>query len=162
MKKNDLETKDWVRKKIWVLGRCFGRWRNWKDGERSREMNLKLWGVYLNEIDKPWSIESYRHLKMHLLAVEPAIEDLMRGFLNKEAWWIEVTIDELLRRQKVSWLIKIAIESYQECDKKKLKGLNRQLNYRELLRLLKNSFLRENTNTNAIKHATQPNIQSTF
>ena len=42
---------------------------------------------------------------MRHFAVEPAIEDLTRGFLNKEDQWIEV-----------------AIESYRECDKKKLKS----------------------------------------
>ena len=42
----------------------------------------------------------------------------MRGFLNKEAQWIEVAIEQLSRRQKVSRLIELAIESYRECDKK--------------------------------------------
>ena len=64
---------------------------------------------------------------MCLLAIKPTIEDLTRGFVNKEARWIEVAIEELSRRQKVSQLIELAIESYRECDKKKLKGLNRQL-----------------------------------
>ena len=62
---------------------------------------------------------------MHLFAIDPANEDLTRGFFNKEARWIEVAIEELSRRQKVSQLIKLAIESYRECDKKKLKGLDR-------------------------------------
>ena len=31
---------------------------------------------------------------MRLLAIEPAIKDLTRGFLNKEAQWIEVAIEE--------------------------------------------------------------------
>ena len=62
---------------------------------------------------------------MRLFAINPANEDLTRGFLNKEARWIEVAIEELSRRQKVSRLIKLAIESYRECDKKKLKGLDR-------------------------------------
>ena len=42
----------------------------------------------------------------------------MRGFLNKEAQWIEVAIEQLSRRQKVSRLIELSIESYRECDKK--------------------------------------------
>ena len=62
---------------------------------------------------------------MCLLAIEPTIEDLTRGFLNKEAQWIEVAIEQLLRRQKVSRWIELAIKSYRECDKKRLKGLDR-------------------------------------
>ena len=51
-----------------------------------------------------------------------ANEDQTRGFLDKEARWIEVTIEQLSRRQKVSRLIELAIESYRECDEKQLKG----------------------------------------
>ena len=32
---------------------------------------------------------------MRLLAIEPAIEDLTRGFQRKEARWIEVAIEEI-------------------------------------------------------------------
>ena len=49
---------------------------------------------------------------MCLLAIKPTIEDLTRGFLNKEAQWIKVAIEKLSRRQKVSQLIELAIESY--------------------------------------------------
>ena len=49
---------------------------------------------------------------MCLLAIEPAIEDIMRGFLNKEARWTEVAIEQLSRRHKVSRWIELAIESY--------------------------------------------------
>ena len=47
-------------------------------------------------------IESYRDLKTHVLAVELAIKDLTRGFLNNDARWIEIAIEQLSRRQKVS------------------------------------------------------------
>ena len=63
--------------------------------------------------------------KIRVLAIEPTIEDLTRGFLNNEAQWIEVAIEKLSRRQKVSRWIKLAIENYRDCDKKKLKGLDR-------------------------------------
>ena len=46
---------------------------------------------------------------MRVLAV--AIEYLARGFLSKEARWIEVTIEKLSRRQKVSRWIELAIEN---------------------------------------------------
>ena len=49
---------------------------------------------------------------MRLFAIDIANEDLTRCFLNKEARWIEVAIEELSRRQKVSQLIELAIESY--------------------------------------------------
>ena len=55
------------------------------------------------------------------IAVEPAIEDLTRGFLNKEDQWIEIAI-ELSTIQKFSQWIEVAIERYRECDKKKLKN----------------------------------------
>ena len=102
--------------------------------ERSRRIDLKLRGAYIQKSHKARSIESYQALKRRVLAIEPAIEDLTRGFLNNEARWIEVAIEELSRRQKVSRLIELAIESYRECDKKKLKGLDRQLIYRKLSR----------------------------
>ena len=59
--------------------------------------------------------------KMHLLA----IEDLTRGVYSKDSRWIEVAIKKLLGGQKVSRWIEVAIKSYRECDKKKLKGLDR-------------------------------------
>ena len=58
---------------------------------------------------------------MRHFAVEPAIEDLTRGFLNKEDQWIEIAI-ELSTIHKFSQWIEVAIESYRECDKKKLKS----------------------------------------
>ena len=84
---------------------------------------------------------------MRLFAIDPANEDLTRGFLNKEARWIEVTIEELSRRQKVSRLIKLAIESY-----------------RETIEIALKKFFKggKNTDINAIKHATQPKIQTAF
>ena len=57
---------------------------------------------------------------MRVLAIKLAIEDLTRGFLSKEAQWIEVAIEKLSKRQKVSRWIELAIESYRE-----LKGLDR-------------------------------------
>ena len=59
---------------------------------------------------------------MRHFAVEPAIEDLTRGFLNKEARWIEVAIEGAIKETEnflIDWT------SYRECDKKKLKGLDR-------------------------------------
>ena len=84
---------------------------------------------------------------MRLFAIDPANEDLTRGFLNKEARWIEVAIEELSRRQKFSRLIKLAIESY-----------------RETIEIALKKFFKEekNTDMNAIKYATQPKIQIAF
>ena len=66
--------------------------------ERSRRIDLKLRGAYIQKSHKARSIESYQALKRRVLAIEPAIEDLTRGFLNNEARWIEVAIEELSRR----------------------------------------------------------------
>ena len=51
-----------------------------------------------------------------------AIEELSRGFLSNEAQWIEEAIEQLSRGHKVSRWIEVAIENYQECDKKKVEG----------------------------------------
>ena len=46
------------------------------------------------KLDRLRAFESYRALKRHVLAIELVIEDLTRGFLNNEAQWIEVAIEE--------------------------------------------------------------------
>ena len=108
--------------KFWVSERCLGGEKTQISQERSKRIDLKLRGAYIYEYHKPRLIESYRGLKTHLLAIELAIEDLTRGFLNKEAWWIEIAIEELSSIQKFSRWIEVAIKSYRECDKKKLKS----------------------------------------
>ena len=55
--------------------------------------------------------------------IELAIKQISRG--QKVSRWIELAIEEISRSQKVSIWIEVAIESYRECNKKKLKGLNR-------------------------------------
>ena len=80
---------------------------------------------------------------------------------------IEEAIEKQSRGQNVSRWIEVAIESYQECDKKKLKGLDRQSSCREVSRNYQDclkQFFKEGKNTcmNAIKYATQPKIQTTF
>ena len=72
-------------------------------------------------LDRTRAIEKLLRFKTRLLA----IKELSRGFLSNEAQWIEVPIKKLSRRQKVSQWIELAIESYRECVKKKLKGLDR-------------------------------------
>ena len=63
MKKNDLETKDWVRKKIWMLERCLGRWRSWKDWEKwiwNRE--VRIYRKFIN-LDRSRAIEELSRIK---------------------------------------------------------------------------------------------------
>ena len=57
-------------------------------------MNLKSRGAFIYNLHKAQSIESYRDLKRHVLAIEIAIEELSRGFLSNEVRWIEVAIEE--------------------------------------------------------------------
>ena len=52
------------------------------------------------------------------------------------------SVEELLRGQKVSRSIDLAIERCQDCDKKQLKSSIDKLSVEELSRLLKNSFSR--------------------
>ena len=63
------------------------------------------------KLDRSRAIESYQDLKKHVLAIEITIEGLSKGFLNNEVRWIEVAIEKLSRRQKVSRWIELAIES---------------------------------------------------
>ena len=76
-------------------------------------------------------------------------------------------IEELSRRQEISRLIHLAIERCQDYNKKSIENLYKSARYRcveEVSRLLKNSFSRreKNIDMNAIKHATQPRIQTSF
>ena len=105
VKKSKVKVEEHLGMKFWVSERCLGGEKTQISWERSKRIQLKLRGVYILEFHKTWLIESYRGLKTCLLAIEPAIEDLMRGFLNNEARWIKVAIEELSRRQKVSRLI---------------------------------------------------------
>ena len=134
MKEDDLQVENLLGMKFRERNVCLGGEQAEISRERSRRLDLKSRGTYIQKFHKARSIESYRALKRHVLAIEPTIEDLTRGFLNNEARWIEVAIEKLLRRQKVSRLIELAIESYQECDKIQLKGLDRQPSCQELLR----------------------------
>ena len=79
----------------------------------------------LIKLDRSRAIKKLLKFKTRVPAVKPAIEDQKGGFQHKEVRWIEVAIEKLSRRQKDSRLIKLAIESYRECDKKQLKGLDR-------------------------------------
>ena len=101
---------------------------------------------------------------MRLFAIDPANEDLTRGFLNKEARWIEVAIEELSRRQKFSRLIKLAIENeIKRSWRVSIDSLSVE-SYRETIEIALKKFFKEekNTDMNAIKYATQPKIQIAF
>ena len=68
-----------------------------KTVERDRGCDIKNCddSLYRNLInfDRLRAIESYQALKRRDLAVELAIEDLTRGFLNREVQWIEIVIE---------------------------------------------------------------------
>ena len=77
----------------------------------------------------------------------------------KQARWVE----ELSRGHEISRSIHLAIGRYRDCDKNQLKSSIDKLSVEKVPRLLKNSFQEgKNTNMNAIKHATQRRIQTTF
>ena len=73
-------------------------------------------------------------------------------------------VKKLTRMQTYSQSIHQVSRSCRDCDKKKLKKLNRQQGIEEVSsQLLKTVFRNEkNTDMNAIQHATQPMIQSTY
>ena len=47
------------------------------------------------KLDQSRAIKSYQDLKRRVLAIELAIENLTRGFLSKEARWIEVATKKI-------------------------------------------------------------------
>ena len=63
---------------------------------------------------------------------EITIEDLSRGVHSKRVSMDREAIEHLLSIQRVSRWIKQLSRSYQECDKKKLKWLDRQPSYQEV------------------------------
>ena len=67
-------------------------------------------------------------------------------------------VEKLLRRQELSRSIHQVSRSCRDCDKKKLKKLDRQQGIEEVSSQLLKADFREvkNTNMNAIQHATQP------
>ena len=93
VKKSKIKVEEHLGMKFWVSERCLRGEKTQISRERLKRIDLKSQGMYIWKFHKPRSIESYRGLKTCLLAIEPTIEDLMRGFLNKEAWWIEVAIE---------------------------------------------------------------------
>ena len=113
MKKRKIKVEEHLGMKFGVSERCLGGEKPQISQERLKRIDLKLRGTYIQKLHKARSIDSYQALKRRVLAIELAIKDLTRGFLNNEARWIEVTIQQLSRRQKVSRWIELAIESCQ-------------------------------------------------
>ena len=124
-------------------------------------------------------IETCRELsriKTCKLTVEELSRIYREVFIAKGSRWIEKLssiqkvprwIEQLSSIQKVPRWIEQLSSNYRECDKKKLKRLNRQPSCREVSSscqdYLKIVFQEEkNTDMNAIKHALQPQIQTTF
>ena len=58
---------------------------------------------------------------MHILAIEQAIKDITRGFLNKEARWIEIAIEHLesfsMDQSSYRKAIKNAIKEVEKLDR---------------------------------------------
>ena len=96
-----------------------------------RDQGSKIWNRYsslyrnLINLDRSRAVKQLSKFKTRVPAIEPVIKDLMRGFQHREVQWIEVAIEE-------TRLIELAIKSYSECDKKKLKGLDWWLLCQEL------------------------------
>ena len=78
---------------------------------------------------------------------------------QKEARWIK----DLSRGQKLSQLIHLAIERCQDCDKNQLKSPTDKPGVERCRGCFKTIFQEgKNIDLNAIKHATQRRIQTTF
>ena len=85
MKKNDLQAENLLGMKFRERKVCLGGEKAKISRERSRRGDLKSRGAFIQKLHKACLIKSYRALKRHVLAIEPAIKDLTRGFLNNEA-----------------------------------------------------------------------------
>ena len=90
MKEDDLQVEKLLRMKFRERKVCLGGEKAEISLERSRRSDLKLRGAFIQELHKAQSIKSYRALKRHVLVVE----DLKKGFLNNEARWIKVAIEQ--------------------------------------------------------------------
>ena len=103
-------------------------WLGWRSSEECEGFKFEEFGnerreKLSREIEgNEWEIARCLYIEKSQSSIDRklsrAIEDLTRGFLSKEARWIEVAIEKLSRRQKVSRWIELAIESYRECNKK--------------------------------------------
>ena len=141
--------------------RDFGRWRGNRNRERSREMRSKSrWPIYRSSIilDSLRGVERSRALKGLTDATIEQVSRAKRSSMDRRA------IKQLSRRQKLSRWIEELLRSCRDCNKKKLKSSIDKPGVEELLRLLWKQFFQEekNTDMNAIKHAIQPRIQTTF
>ena len=95
--------------------------------------------------------------------IDVVIEKVSKGVHNKISSMDRGGIKELSKGQELSRSIHLAIKRCQDCDKKQLKSSIDKPGIERCRDCLKIVFQEEkNTDMNAIKHATQPMIQTTF
>ena len=108
---NDLEAKDWVGKRFRVREGCLGRWGVRKNRKSSRKMRDKLrWSFILKStiLNGSRDIERYREVsRFKFRQIE-----LSRGVYSKVTSMDQEAIQQLSRRQKLSWWIKKLSKSY--------------------------------------------------
>ena len=129
--------------------------------ERSREMRTGLRWTFIQKVSKSRQIEVSRGVETSIeegvkknnvdrCSCQEGVEEQSKD-TRKEAQLIDQLMIHLLSR------------ICQDCDKKKLKSLTESQVLTRCRDCLKIVFQEgKNTDMNAIKHATQPRIQSTF
>ena len=142
--------------------------------ERSKKMSCKLHEEIIQALSKSRQMQVSRGIET---AIEEGIEEMVvnryryRGGVEEQSIKCKnknsiypPAVEKLSRRQKLSRSIHQVLRSCQDCDMKKFKELDRQLAIEEVSSQLFKTVFREvkNTYMNAIQHATQPMIQSTY
>ena len=141
---------------------------------RSKEMSCGSHEKIIQALSKSRQTQVSRGIET---AIEEGIEEMAinryryRGGVEKQSIRCKnrssiypPAVEKLSKRQELSQSIHQVSRSYRDCDMKKLKELNRQQGIEEVSSQLLKAFFREvkNTDMNAIQHATQPMIQSTY
>ena len=146
--------------------------------ELSRERSKKMIGRSHKEIIQALSKARQMQVSRGIeTAIEKGIEEMVVNRYRYQGGVKEQSIkcknrssiyppavEKLSRRQELSRSIHQVSRSCRDSNMKKLKELNRQLAIEEVSSQLFKIVFREvkNTNMNAIQHATQPMIQSTY
>ena len=182
-KKSPLRPKiEWGRGLEWEKGVWGGKEIETLESDREKwEKNIALRYIYIyiyinRKHDSRW-IEQCRDLNF----ANRAIKELLIGVHSKVTSMDREAIEHLSSIQKLSQWIKKLSSSYWDrflktsvdwncdnnCWEKKIKILIDNLavkRYREAVRIAQKQFFKEEKNAymNAIKHATQPKIQTTF
>ena len=170
VKKNLKKLEETLRKKFGVSERGLGGEKTKLSRKRSREMKTESHRTYIQRFNKSRQIEVSRHLSSQVSRKQNVDRCSYRGSIEgqinkrlKEAR----SIPQLSRsyrgsKRNLDQSTQLS-RSYRDCDKRKMKSSIDSQVSRRCRDCLKTVFQEgKNTDMNAIKHATQPRIQTAF